>query len=388
MPHIEQLEGRTLLSVPSGFADTTISSALDAPTAFAFTPDGRLFINEQGGTMRVVKNGQLLDTPALQLTVDSDGERGLLGIAFDPHFAKNHFVYVYYTSDSPQPHNRVSRFTVAGDTVDPSSEQVIFNLPNLSDATNHNGGGIHFGPDGKLYIGVGENAHPANSQSLHTVLGKILRINSDGSIPTDNPFFRRTTGINRAIWARGLRNPYTFAFKKGTKTMYINDVGQDNWEEIDKGRAGANYGWPKSEGPRNDANFDKPLYFYSHAHGVAITGATFLVSKTTNFPSSFKGQYFFGDYGEGFIHRYNPKTKKVSGFAKGLGSPVDLAVGPDGALYYLSQDGTVGKIDFVGRHRRVQTPAPVPFSTRPILDPPANVTHDNIVAEADVNVLQ
>src|SRR5881398_3001641 len=216
--------------------------------------------------MRVIKTGSLLSTPFVSLTVDSSGERGLLGIAFDPNFTTNHYLYVYYTVATSPIHNRLSRFTAAGDTAVPGSEAIILELDNLSSATNHNGGAIHFGPDGKLYIGVGENANGANSQTLSNLLGKILRINAAGTIPTDNPFFATATGVNRAIWALGLRNPFTFAFQPGTGRLFINDVGQDTWEEINDGHAGANYGWPTSEGPIDppDPRFRGPIYAYSH----------------------------------------------------------------------------------------------------------------------------
>ena len=190
----------------------------------AFAPDGRLFVAQQGGALRVIKNGSLLATPFLTVTVNSSGERGLLGVAFDPDFPINQYVYVYYTATTPAIHNRVSRFTANGDVVVPGSEVVILDLPNLS-ATNHNGGAIHFGPDGKLYVAVGENAVPSNSQTLANPLGKLLRINRDGSIPTDNPFYGSTSGINRSIWALGLRNPFTFAFQSSTGRLFINDVG-------------------------------------------------------------------------------------------------------------------------------------------------------------------
>ncbi|MGB9155899.1 MAG: PQQ-dependent sugar dehydrogenase, partial [Chthoniobacterales bacterium] len=180
-----------------------------------FAPDGRLFVCLQTGQVRVIKNGSLLATPFLSLSVDSSGERGLIGIAFDPNFTNNHYVYVYYTVPTSPIHNRVSRFTAAGDVAASGSEVVILNLDNLSGATNHNGGGLHFGSDGKLYIGVGENANGANAQTLSNLLGKVLRINSDGSIPTDNPFYNSASGNNRAIWALGLRNPFTFAFQPG-----------------------------------------------------------------------------------------------------------------------------------------------------------------------------
>src|SRR5882757_2899964 len=176
---------RNAAALPSGFTQTVLASGLSNPTAMQFAPDGRLFVCQQGGQLRVIKNGALLPTPFVTLTVDSAGERGLLGVAFDPNFTTNNFVYVYYTATTPTIHNRVSRFTASvgnPDVAAGGSEVIIFDLNNLSSATNHNGGAIHFGPDGKLYIAVGENANPANSQSLGNVLGKILRINTDGTL--------------------------------------------------------------------------------------------------------------------------------------------------------------------------------------------------------------
>jgi len=207
-----------------------------------FAPDGRLFVCLQGGTLRVIKNSALLATPFLTVTVDASGERGLLGVTFDPNFATNKFVYVYYTVATSPRHNRVSRFTANGDVALANSEVVILELDNLSAATNHNGGALHFGPDGKLYIAVGENANGSNSQTLANLLGKVLRINADGTIPADNPFFN-TAGARKEIWALGLRNPFTFAFQPGTGRLFINDVGQSTWEEINDGIAGSNYGW-------------------------------------------------------------------------------------------------------------------------------------------------
>src|SRR5439155_13430804 len=159
----------------------------------------------------------------LTLNVDSQGERGLLGIAFDPSFTTNHYVYLYYTVPIAPEHNRVSRFTANGDVAVPNSEQVLLDLDNLSSATNHNGGGLHFGPDGKLYLGVGENANGSNSQTLSNLLGKLLRFNSDGTIPTDNPFYATAAGKNRAIWALALANPFTLAVQPGTAPRWIGD---------------------------------------------------------------------------------------------------------------------------------------------------------------------
>src|SRR5687768_17363007 len=261
-------EQRQAATVPAGFADETLVTGLSSPTAMAFAPDGRLFVCLQNGQLRVIKNGALLATPFVTLSVSSSGERGLLGVTFDPNFATNQFVYVYYTTSAAPIHNRISRFTANGDVAAANSEVVLMDLDNLSSATNHNGGAIHFGPDGKLYAAVGENANAANAQVLTNRLGKILRLNSDGTIPVDNPFFNSASGANRSIWALGLRNPFTFGFQPGTGRMFINDVGQSTWEEINDGIAGSNYGWPNCEGncaPLNPS-FRDPLFQYGHGN--------------------------------------------------------------------------------------------------------------------------
>ena len=335
-------------NLPSGFTEEQFGGNLSgSPTAMAFAPDGRLFVCQQGGQLRVIKNGSLLSTPFVSLTVDSSGERGLLGIAFDPNFATSHYLYVYYTVATSPIHNRLSRFTAAGDTAVPGSEAIILELDNLSSATNHNGGAIHFGPDGKLYIGVGENANGANSQTLSNLLGKILRINADGTIPTNNPFYNTATGNNRATWALGLRNPFTFAFQPGTTRLFINDVGQSTWEEINDGIAGSNYGWPTTEGPTSNPAFRSPIYYYGHGAtnttGCAIVGGAFYNPPVPQIPSSYIGRYFFADLCSGWIRVFDPTAGTATGFATGISSPVDLHVGPDGALYYLAQ-GSGGQV--------------------------------------------
>jgi glucose/arabinose dehydrogenase len=328
-------------TLPPGFTETQFAAGLSAPTAMEFAPDGRLFVCQQGGSLRVIENGTLLSTPFVSLTVDSAGERGLLGVTFDPNFAANHFVYVYYTVPGNPPHNRVSRFTANGNVAVAGSETVILELNNLSTATNHNGGAIHFGPDGKLYIAVGENATSSNSQTLANLLGKMLRINADGSIPTDNPFYNTATGINRAIWALGLRNPFTFAFQPGTSRLFINDVGQNTWEEINDGIAGSNYGWPNTEGPTSDPNFRSPLFWYGHGStsttGCAIVGGGFYNPATVKFPASYIGKYFFADLCTGWVRVMDPANNTAADFASGISNPVDLKVGADGNLYYLAR---------------------------------------------------
>jgi hypothetical protein len=269
--------------------------------------------------------------------VDSSGERGLLGVAFDPNFNFNHYIYLYYTVPGTPAHNRVSRYTANGDVVVSGSGRVILELNSLSTATNHNGGAIHFGPDGKLYIAVGDNAQGSNAQNLGNLLGKILRINSDGTIPTDNPFIQSTTARHE-IWAYGLRNPFTFAFRGSTSFMYINDVGESTWEEVNLGQAAANYGWPATEGPTTNPAYKSPVYYYGHDSGnCAITGGAFYSPSTPNFPSSYIGKYFFGDYCSGFIRTLDPATAQATGFLTGASSPVDIQVGADGSLYYLAR---------------------------------------------------
>jgi len=326
-------------NLPDGFSRSTLVQGLGDATAMAFSPDGRLFICEQGGALRVVKNGALLATPFVMVPTTADGERGLLGVAFHPQFATNGWVYVYYTSAVGGAHNRISRFTASGDVAQ-AGETVISDLPALS-ATNHNGGAIHFGPDGKLYVAVGENANPSNAQSLNTRLGKILRYNDDGTIPADNPLLGSTTGVNQAIWALGLRNPFSFAFEPGSNRMFINDVGQSTWEEINLGRATANYGWPATEGATTNPAYDSPLYAYGHSSnsslvtGIAIVGGAFYRPTTTMFPASWLGHYFFGDYGGGFVNRLDPVNGNAAYAFARLGLMTDLQVGTDGALYVL-----------------------------------------------------
>jgi glucose/arabinose dehydrogenase len=340
-------------TLPTGFAESPVASGLSNPTAMAFAPDGRLFVCLQGGQVRVIENGTLLATPFVSITVDGSGERGLLGLAFDPSFATNHYVYIYYTATTPSTHNRVSRFVANGNVAIAGSETVILDLDNLSSATNHNGGAMHFGIDGRLYIGVGENATRANAQSLNNLLGKILRINADGTIPTDNPFYAQATGRNRAIWALGLRNPYTFAVQPLSGRMLIDDVGENSYEEINDGFAGFNYGWPDSEGPTTNPNHTGPIYYYPHGGGpivgCAITGGAFYNPDNMQFPASFLGKYFFADFCSGWIKVLDSGNSTVADFASGISNPVDLQVGPNGHLYYLARGaGSIFRIQYTG----------------------------------------
>ena len=346
----------------TGFSETIVVDGLVEPTAMAVAIDGRIFVAQQGGAVRVVRDGVLLAAPFVTLAVNASGERGLIGIALDPQFSLNGFVYLHYTATTPTIHNRVSRFTAAGDVAVPGSEVALLDLPALG-ATNHNGGAIHFGPDGLLYVGVGENAVGANAQSLSSPLGKILRIARDGTIPSSNPFFGATSGVNRAIWALGLRNPFTFAFEPGSGRMLINDVGQNTWEEINEGMAGDNYGWPTTEGPTTDSRFTTPIFAYTQAAtgGCAIVGGAFYPLLSSPFPDEYAGDYFFADLCAGWIGHYDFATGVASlNFATGVGTPVDLALAPEGGLYCLERGGgRLLRIDYSRQAPPVILQAPV-----------------------------
>ncbi len=337
----------TAATYPSDFSEETVATGLSRATAMAFAPDGRLFVTQQTGELRVVQNDQLLPTPFVTLPVISNGERGLLGIAFDPDFLTNGFVYLYYTTDTPVIHNRLSRFTASGNAALAGSELPLVDLEPLT-ASNHNGGALHFGPDGHLYVAVGDNNVGSNAQTFSNRLGKVLRLSSNGAIPTDNPFYDVATGANRAIWALGLRNPYTFAFQAGSGRMFVNDVGEFTWEEVNDGLAGANYGWPATEGPTTDPTYESPILAYSHAvepSVCAITGGSFYDESVGRYPASFAGDYFFADFCAGWIRRFDPDADTVTSFGTGLSRPVDLDIGPDGNLYVLERSaGAVRRV--------------------------------------------
>ncbi|MEX2182199.1 MAG: PQQ-dependent sugar dehydrogenase [Gemmatimonadaceae bacterium] len=341
------------VALPEGFTRTTFVSGMGStPTAMAFAPDGRLFVTEQFGALRVVKAGVLLAEPFLTLPVDGSGERGLLGIAFDPDFEITGWVYVYHTSTVGGAHNRISRFTADGDVAVAGSEVVLVALPELPDGGRHNGGAMRFGVDGKLYVAVGDAAIASNAPLLTTPFGKMLRFNRNGTIPPDNPFYGETSGVNRAIWARGLRNPFTFDIHPATGRMHINDVGQNTWEEINVGRPGADFGWPATEGPTDISAYDAPLLAYKHSgsptlfDGLAVVGGTFYAPAVDLFGPEYRDDYFFADYVHGWIYRLDAQAGWTPYAFALLGDPITgLGVGPDGALYVLV--GT--RVDRIGR---------------------------------------
>ena len=345
-------------TLPQGFTDSRIVSGLTDPTDMEFAPDGRLFVAEEAGKVRIAKpDGTLATFLDISAKVDAAGERGLQALTFDPGFSTNRYVYLHYTkkaTSTTPAHNRVVRVTANGNKVVAGSEKLILRLNNQT-ATNHMGGALDFGKDGKLYIATGDNARGAVAQQPTNLLSKMLRINKSGTIPTDNPFYATASANNRAIWALGLRNPFKFAVQPATGTIFVNDVGEDAWEEINRGQAGANYGWPVHEGAANDPPYVDPIFAYGHdgdpaTTGCAITGGAFYNPTTLLFPTGYEGDYFFADFCGGWIRSLDPATGQASGFATGLEKPIDLEVSKAGELYYLSRDttGLVGKIGYAG----------------------------------------
>ena len=345
---------------PAGFSSVQVVTGINGPTTMTFAPDGRIFVCEQQGSLRVVKDGKLLPAPFVSVKVfgadgsTGQGERGLIGVVCDPDFPTNHYIYLYYTLASGAT-NRIVRYTAAGDVAVAGSEKVILDLDPLVSATNHNGGAMHFGLDKKLYVAVGENTRRDSAQRLTSYFGKLLRLNTDGSAPSDNPFASSKNTHAQRVWSSGLRNPYTFAVEPGTGKIFINNVGEVSWEEInDASVGGRNFGWPTQpggEGYTAGPGQTQPIYAYPHQDGYpdgtgcSITGGTFLSSPATNYPAQYKGKYFFMDYCGKWINYFDPtsadprNSRQPFGQQVGQGDVVGLETGPDGNLYYLARNG-------------------------------------------------
>jgi glucose/arabinose dehydrogenase len=401
-------DGAAFITLPADFSDHAVATVA-SPTALGFTPDGRLLITTQAGKVHVHKNGALLPAAALDLgsRLCTNSERGLLGIAIDPSFATNRHLYLFYTFNKfnscannqlgTSPVNRVSRFTYdpATDTIASSSELVLVDNI-LALAGNHNGGDLHVAADGRLYITVGDsgcqigggNCGGGNINAKFTshLSGKILRVDrTTGVPPSDNPLVgqagarrcgtpgaapdypNNNTKPCREIWAYGLRNPFRFAFRPGSSSFFINDVGQNVWEEIDEGVAGANYGWNTREGfcangqtctpGTPPAGLTNPIYAYGRGQGCkSITGGAFVPAGAWG--SGFDGDYLFGDYVCGKLFRLERSGTQVTvtEFASALGgsSVVAMRFGPGPrpapSLYYTTyaSGGQIRRIDYTG----------------------------------------
>lgn len=331
------------ISVPDGFRVEVVTTGISGGTALEILPDGRVLVCEQQGRVRVIERGKLLAEPFVTLPVDSSWERGAIGITIDPNFEQNHFVYLCWIAKDPFPHHRISRFTAKGNIADRASEKLLLQGDDQRRLggkvpAGHQGGAIHFGPDRKLYVGIGEQTAELQAQQLGTLQGKILRLNADGTVPADNPFLKSTMGKYQTIWARGCRNPFTFAFNPAGGEMFINDVG-GKFEEINRGLPGANYGWPIADhGPTSIAGVTGPLHIYPQA---SIAGGAFLDTRNS-WPERLHGKYFFADFVHGWIKTLDPRNpEQAEDFVTGLRRPVDLRFAPDGSLYVLLRNAWV-----------------------------------------------
>lgn len=362
-------------NLPPGFVEVPVATGLD-PTAMAQAPDGRIFIAEKYGAVRIVENDILLPDPFLLLVVDNENERGLSGIAFDPDFAQNGYVYLYYTV-APSGHNRLVRVRALGNYAIPGSEEILLELDPMGGSV-HNAGAMVFGLDGKLYLGVGDGSESIKAPDLNFLFGKVLRLNPDGTIPDDNPFYHQTTGIYRAIYATGFRNPFSMAIQPGTGRIFVGDVGSNLFEEINDVLPGYDYGWNLVEGKRSDqhvpSNYHDPIFAYSRSFGCAIVGAAFYNPPNLQFPSEYIEKFFFGDYCTGKIHFLNPENGFYAGvFAEGINRPLALLTSQNGSLYYIARGGIGGgsvddntssgegvlwRVDYVGQGAPVFSIAP------------------------------
>lgn len=343
---------------------TEIASGLSNPLyVTAPVGDSRLFVVEQGGRIRVVKNGQLLQTPFLDITsrVSSGGERGLLSVAFHPLYAANGFFFVNFTDLSGN--TRVERFSVSNDpdVAAPASSKLILTV--AQPFANHNGGLNLFGPDGMLYIGLGDGGNAGdplgNGQNRGTLLGKILRIDVDRgdpySIPADNPFVGQQ-GARAEIWAYGLRNPWRFTFDRPDGLLFIADVGQARFEEVDvvpANRAGVNYGWNAMEGAScfnssscNQQGLELPVISYDRSGGAcSVTGG--FVYRGASLPE-IAGHYFYSDYCAGFLKSFRYQNGSAldqrTWDVGAIGSITSFGEDAAGELYMTSSNGRVYRI--------------------------------------------
>ena len=389
--------------LPPGFVRTTISSSLGPTTCMTAAPDGRLFLGEHTGAILVVDaTGALLPTPMITIALSQSVEaQGLLGLTLDPDFANNGFLYAYYTSPDVVPRNRVGRFTVVGDTADPLSEVVVWENDDAAGG-EHLGGALCVGPDGHLYIATGDNQASELARDLSALHGKLLRVALDGSIPALNPFVA-IPNARPEIWARGLRNPFRMTVDASSGAIVVGDVGGNKKaaeEEVNRVAVAADFGWPIQEGDHcfvapcehithpdfsyahNDPEYSDPNDPAGGTQGAVILGPVY---DDSVFPREYQGNLFIGDYANQWIRRLERDAQgNVVASRRFLedpeaGSVVDLALGSDGSLYYLTfpagastagGNGTLYKLTYVAGGNQ----PPVALAGADVLAGPAPLT--------------
>jgi glucose/arabinose dehydrogenase len=368
-------------SVPR-FSDTAIVQGLSAVTDFAFLPDGRILLLEKAGRVLAAGPGGGAPTVVLDFrnSVEDTGERGLLGICLHPTFASTGWIYLYYTTNVPM--NRIARFTLIGSTINPASQSVVLdNIEITPPASNHNGGTVLIGPDGKLWAAPGDSgtggakAQDVAAASSSRFNGKVLRMELDGSPAAGNPFLGDASKEPR-IWAYGFRNPFRFSFRPSNGSIYIGDVGQSTREELDVGVAGGNFGWPYMEGAIQQPDGPgacpptttclPPVFDYVRSVGTTITGGAFVTGNA--YPPFLQNRYVFGDYGADWIRylEFDSNNALVGGLqdlATAAEGPVAFHQGPDGYLYYAAiNSGKIYRINY-GKNFHTVVPCRV-FDTR------------------------
>jgi glucose/arabinose dehydrogenase len=338
--------------LPAGFQETTVATGLSGATSMAWGPAGEIYVTGRAGSIWVVRAGAPEPIEIGTITVAIDGERGLSGIAVDPDFTANQQLWIYYTSPEDPVRNRLARVSVRRDRL--AGEEVLFEGPELTH-DRHNGGCLRWAPDNTLFLTVGDDYQGAvTAQDPHDIRGKVLRLDREGGPAPGNPFRGNGDGDPR-VWAMGFRNPWRCAVRPGTAQLFVGDVGEDKWEEIDVVTAGANYGWPTVEGPEpaGRAGFTYPLFSYGHTGDgrAAVIGGEHAGGGA--WKPEYRGQYFFADFSQGRIYRMvldgqsRPVWTEV--WATDVPNPAELRFGPDGALYYLANGiGELRRIAFVG----------------------------------------
>ncbi|MHA1975686.1 MAG: PQQ-dependent sugar dehydrogenase [Candidatus Hodarchaeales archaeon] len=348
----------TEYDITIAFPDLSFSN----PVGILNAGDNRLFVVEQAGIIQIIDSTESNDSTKQFLDIKDrvlyGGEQGLLGLAFHPDFTSNGLFYVNYVADGPR-RTIISQFKIMDDDYslgNKSSEVVLLEV--LQPYSNHNGGDILFGSDGYLYIAMGDGGSfgdpDNNGQDLKTLLGAILRINVDlkasgnnYAIPNDNPFVGNFEGYREEIYAYGLRNPWRMSFDFNTSSLWVGDVGQNNYEEIDIVEKGGNYGWKIQEGTHcyvspdcNSTGLQPPVWEYDHSEGTSITGGYVYYGSLL---PSLHSKYIYGDYGSGKIWalNYNDSNYENILVMDTTINIVSFGVRFDGEYYVVGYDGTI-----------------------------------------------